>query len=214
MIEWFGPVIREAYGGAESGTISSISTEEWLRKPGSVGRPFEQFEAVVVDDSGSPVPVGRPGRLFFRDASGQGIAYHDDPEKTAGAHLAPGVFTLGDVGHVDEDGYLFVGGRSIDMVISGGVNIYPAECERVLREHEQVLDAVVFGVPDAEMGERLVGLVVVAGAVDAVDLLAYCRDRIAHYKVPRELRVVDEIPRSLMGKVDKKALAADHVETP
>lgn len=206
MIDWFGPVLHESYGASESGIICSINSEEWLRKPGSVGRPDLQFEPLVLDDHGTPVPVGRTGRLFFRDTTGRGISYHNNPEATRQAHMAPGVFTLGDIGHVDDDGYLFVTGRSVDMVISGGVNIYPAECERVLREHDQVLDAVVFGVPDPDMGERLVGLAVVHGQATAHQLLSFCRNRIAHYKVPRELHIVPAVPRNAMGKIDKAEL--------
>jgi len=210
MIEWFGPILAEAYGASESGPICTISAAEWLERPGSAGRPGDRYEVLVLDDDDAPLPVGETGRLYFHDRTGRGITYRNDPDKTAAAHIAPGTFTLGDVGHVDEEGYVFVTGRSVDMVISGGVNIYPAECERALREHDQVLDAVVFGVPDPEMGERLVGLAVVSGDASATDLLAHCRDRIARYKVPREMHVVDEVPRNAMGKIDKAGLARRH----
>jgi long-chain acyl-CoA synthetase len=211
MIEWFGPIISEAYGASESGTICSVTSDEWLLRPGSAGRPDPRYEVLVIDDAGEPAPAGATGRLYFRDRTGQGIRYRNDPEKTAAAHIAPGVFTLGDVGHVDDEGYVFVTGRSVDMVISGGVNIYPAESERAMREHDQVLDAVVFGVPDPDMGERLVGLAVVGGDATAAELLAHCRDRIAHYKVPRELHVVTSVPRNAMGKIDKAALTRRYV---
>jgi long-chain acyl-CoA synthetase len=212
MIDWFGPILAEAYGASESGPICTITAEEWLARPGSAGRPSERYEVLVLDDHDEPLPVGATGRLYFRDATGRGIRYRNDPEKTAAAHIAPGVFTLGDVGHVDEEGYVYVTGRSVDMVISGGVNIYPAESERVLREHDQVLDVVVFGVPDPEMGERLVGLAVVSGDATAADLLSHCRERIAHYKVPKELHVVDEMPRNAMGKIDKAGLARRYAD--
>ena len=144
--------------------------------------------------------------MYFEDATGRGIRYHNDPEKTKAAHLRPGVFTLGDMGHVDADGYLYVTGRVIDMVISGGVNIYPAECERVLSSHPAVKDVAVFGQPDDEMGERLVGLVSTLDEVTAPEsLISFCRRSIAGYKVPRQLVLVPEIPRSAMGKVDKAA---------
>jgi long-chain acyl-CoA synthetase len=212
MIDWFGPILQQAYGASESGPICTITSPEWLERPGSAGRPVARYKVLVLDDADRPVPVGDTGRLFFRDSTGAGIRYRNDPDKTAAAHLEPGVFTLGDVGHVDGEGYVFVTGRSVDMVISGGVNIYPAECERVLREHDQVLDAVVFGVPDPEMGERLVGLASVTGDATAADLVAFCRDRIARYKVPREVHVVADVPRNAMGKIDKAALARRYAE--
>jgi long-chain acyl-CoA synthetase len=207
MIDWFGPIFRESYGASESGILSFLGSEEWLAKPGSVGKVQPPIELLVLDDDGAPCPAGSDGTLYFRDPTGRGIRYHNDPEKTAAAHLEPGVFTMGDRGHVEEDGYLYITGRRTDMVISGGVNIYPAECERVLVGHPAVVDAAVFGVPDDEMGERLVGVVcVVDDTVDAATLIEYCRERIAHYKVPRRLHLVDEIPRSPMGKTDKPAL--------
>ena len=128
MIEWFGPVLREAYGGTESGTICFITTKEWLTHEGSVGRVQPPFRPLVVAEDGSLCAPGEQGELFFVDETGRGIRYHDDPAKTAAAHREPGTFTLGDVGHLDEDGYLYIDGRVTDMVVSGGVNIYPAEC--------------------------------------------------------------------------------------
>jgi acyl-CoA synthetase (AMP-forming)/AMP-acid ligase II len=208
MIEWFGPVLREAYGGSESGIISYITSEDWLSHPGSVGRVQAPFRAVVLDEGGAPCPPDRNGELYFEDATGRGIRYHNDPEKTGAAHLRPGVFTLGDMGHVDADGYLYITGRVIDMVISGGVNIYPAECERVLSSHPAVKDVAVFGRPDDDLGERLVGLVSMTDDdTTAESLISFCRRSIAAYKVPKQLVVVPEIPRSAMGKVDKGAAA-------
>jgi long-chain acyl-CoA synthetase len=212
IIEWFGPVIREAYGASESGIISYITSDDWLRHPGSVGRAQPRFRPLVLDEDGSPVPPGQDGVLYFEDSTGQGIRYHNDAEKTVAAHRSPGVFTLGDVGHVDAEGYIYVGGRVTDMVISGGVNIYPAECERVLQEHPSVLDVVLFGIPDDEMGESLVGLVALkADGTTPQDLIAYCRQSIAGYKVPKQLRVVPEIQRSAVGKVDKAAARTEFI---
>lgn len=204
MIEWFGPVIREAYGASESGIISYITSEDWLQHPGSVGKASPRFRPLVLEDDGSPVPPGREGVLYFEDTSGRGIRYHNDPEKTKAAHRSPGVFTLGDVGRVDDEGYIYISGRVTDMVISGGVNIYPAECERVLLEHPAVEDVVLFGIPDDEMGESLVGLVALKGdGTTPEDLITHCRGSIAGYKVPKQLLAVPEVQRSLMGKVDK-----------
>ena len=206
IIEWFGPVVREAYGGSESGIISYITSEDWLSHPGSVGHVQAPFGALVLDEGGSPCTPGQSGQLYFEDATGRGIRYHNDPEKTEAAHLRPGVFTLGDLGHVDADGYLYITGRVIDMVISGGVNIYPAECERILSAHPAVKDVALFGRPDDDMGEQLVGLVsALDGDTTPESLLTFCRRSIAAYKVPKELVLVPEIPRSAMGKVDKAA---------
>jgi long-chain acyl-CoA synthetase len=206
MIDWFGPVLREAYGASESGIISYINSDDWLAHLGSVGRVSAPFRALVLDEHGSHCPPGEDGQLYFEDESGRGIRYYNDPDKTAAAHLKPGVFTLGDVGHMDTGGYLYITGRMTDMVISGGVNIYPAECERVLNSHPGVKDVALFGQPDDEMGERLVGLVTTADpGVTADNLIDYCRKAIAAYKVPKQLVVVPEVPRSAMGKVDTAA---------
>ena len=206
MIEWFGPVLREAYGGSESGIISYITSEDWLSHPGSVGKVQAPFRPLVLDEGGAPCPPDRNGELYFEDATGRGIRYHNDPEKTGAAHLRPGVFTLGDTGHVDADGYLYITGRVTDMVISGGVNIYPAECERVLSSHPAVKDIAVFGRPDDDLGERLVGLVSTRdGDTTAESLISFCRRSLAAYKLPKQLVVVPEIPRTAMGKIDKEA---------
>ena len=210
MIRWFGPVFRESYGATESGILTVITSDEWLRKPGSVGRPVPPFEVLVVDEAGVPVPTGSEGRLYFHEPSGRGIEYLDAPEKSAAAHLAPGLFTLGEVGYVDCDGYVYITDRFSDMVVSGGVNIYPAECERVLLEHPAVADAAVYGVADPETGERLSGAVVVRDReVSAAQLIEHCRARLAHYKVPRTLHIVAELPRSAMGKLEKRRLRSE-----
>jgi long-chain acyl-CoA synthetase len=208
MIEWWGPVFLEVYGGSEVGVLCSISSPEWLDHPGSVGRPRDQFSALVVDDDGAALPPGREGRLYFRDATGRGIVYRNDPAKTAAAHLEPGVFTLGEVGYVDEDGYVFITDRFSDMVVSGGVNLYPAEAEQVLVEHPQVADVACIGVPDAEMGERLVALVVCTAGdpPEPEAVLAWCRERLSHFKCPREVRFVADLARDPMGKLNKRRL--------
>ena len=212
MIDWFGPVFLETYGASESGIISRIRSEEWVQHPGSVGRVNPPFHPLVLTEEGEPCPPGTDGVLYFADDTGRGIRYYKDPEKTAAAHRAPGTFTLGDVGHLDSDGYLYITGRVTDMVISGGVNIYPAECERVLAHHPSVRDVALFGVTDEEMGERLVGLVSVRDEATTDDLIAFCREAIAGYKVPRHLVAVDEVPRSAMGKVDKAAARRTYLE--
>jgi long-chain acyl-CoA synthetase len=208
MIEWWGPVLSESYGGTESGTVCSINSTDWLAHPGSVGRAVAPFEALVVDDAGEELPPNTEGRLYFRDTTGRGIVYEGDSQKTADAHIAPGVFTLGEIGYIDEDGFVFITDRFSDMVVSGGVNIYPAEAEQALERHPDVADVVCVGLPDDEMGERLVAVVQLApGAVaDAQSLSAWCRETLAGYKCPKEFRFVDEIDRNPMGKIDKRVL--------
>ena len=214
MIEWWGPIFTESYGGTESGTVCSIDSTEWLAHPGSVGRSVPPFEALVVDDDGTPLPADAEGRLYFRDTTGRGIVYEGDPEKTAAAHLARGVFTLGEIGHIDHDGYVFITDRFSDMVVSGGVNIYPAEVEQVLVQHEDVVDAACIGLPDHEMGERLIALVQARpdAQVAPGDLSAWCRERLAGYKCPKEFRFVTEVPRNPLGKIDKKSLRSSLLE--
>lgn len=211
MIEWWGPVFVEVYGASEAGSVCVIGSQEWLERPGSVGRPIPPFEAYVVDDEGRPVPPGTEGRLYFRDPTGRGVLYEDDPGKTAAAHLEPGVFTLGEIGYVDADGYVFVTDRFSDMVVSGGVNIYPAEAEKVLFQHPAVVDAACVGVPDEEMGEQLKAIVVSRDPdLTGEALIAFCRDRLTHYKCPRSVDFVAELPRTAMGKLSKRELRAPY----
>ena len=209
MIDWFGPVLMEAYGGTESGTTNMISSEEWLQKPGSVGKTLPPFELVVVGEDGQDLPRGGVGQLYFRDTTGRGIIYHNDAEKTAAAHLRPGVFTLGEVGYVDEDGYVFITDRVSDMIVSGGVNIYPAETEQVLIRHPEVADVAVIGVPNETMGEEVKALVMARDpkhppTPEALD--AFARQYLAGYKCPRSYDVVADLGRNAMGKVNKRDL--------
>lgn len=215
MIDWFGPILSDAYGATEVGTICSISSAEWLEHPGSVGRCLPPFSAVVVDDNGQALPAGSEGRLFFEDATGRGIVYPNDPVKTAAAHLRPGVFTIGEIGYVDDDGYVYITDRFSDMIVSGGVNIYPAESEQVLIAHPQVGDVAVIGVPDADMGEAVKALVVAADPADPPDpeaLIALCRQHLAGYKCPRTIDLVESVGRTAMGKINKKSLRAPYWE--
>ena len=208
MIGWWGPVLSESYGGTESGTVCSINSTDWLAHPGSVGRSVAPFEALVVDERGNELGANTEGRLYFRDTTGRGIVYEGDPQKTAEAHLSPGVFTLGEIGKIDDDGFVYITDRFSDMVVSGGVNIYPAEAEQLLIRHPAVADVACVGVPDAEMGERMIALVQLqpGATVTADELGVWCRAELAGYKCPKELRFVDEVPRNPMGKIDKQAL--------
>ena len=209
MIDWFGPVLLESYGGSESGTLCRITSSEWLQHPGSVGRVVEPFRLVVVDEEGNELGVGQTGVLAFEAPEGYGVTYHNDPEKTAKAYVRPGAFTLGDMGHVDENGFVFITDRLSDMVVSGGVNLYPSESEQVLRTHPGVADVAVVGIPHPDLGEQLLAIVVPADPAappSADDLQVFCRDRLSSYKIPRRYEYVAELPRNEMQKVDKKAL--------
>lgn len=209
MIEWFGPVLMEAYGATEAGSTNMISSEEWLLKPGSVGKTLPPFELVVVSDEGEILGPNQTGQLYFRDTTGRGVLYHNDEAKTASVHREPGVFTLGEIGHYDDDGYVFITDRSSDMIVSGGVNIYPAETEQVLIEHPAVSDVAVVGAPNAEMGEEVKAVIVLKDpSVEPsfAELDAFCRARLAGYKCPRSYDFSPDIGRNAMGKVNKREL--------
>jgi long-chain acyl-CoA synthetase len=211
MIDWFGPVVTEYYGATEGAIISTIDAETWLAKPGSLGRPLPHIEAIVIREDGARAGPGEEGQLYFRNQSGSDFEYHKDPEKTAAAHLEPGVFSFGDVGYVDADGHLFMSDRKIDMVISGGVNIYPAEIEGVLVTHPAVADAAVFGVPHPEFGEEVKAAVELVDASSASDelaeqLIAHCRGHLAGYKAPRSIDFEAALPRHPTGKLYKRLL--------
>ncbi len=215
MIEWWGPVLHETYAASDAGIGTLISSTEWLARPGSVGRASPFTEILIVDDDGHELPPGEPGTIYFRNRLGGDVSYHNDPAKTASAHLAPGVVTVGDVGHLDGDGYLFLSDRKIDMIISGGVNIYPAEIEAHLSSHPSVLDAAVFGVPDDEFGEQVKAAVLLVDGVEpddhvAAELTAFCRRSLAGYKVPRSFDFPDEFPRTETGKLLKRVLRAPY----
>jgi acyl-CoA synthetase (AMP-forming)/AMP-acid ligase II len=209
MIEWWGPVFNDAYGASEVGTTCFITSEEWLQHPGSVGKARPPFTALILDEDNNELPPGEEGRLFFRDATGRGVVYHNAPEKSAAAHVAPGVFTLGEIAYMDAEGYVYITDRFSDMVVSGGVNIYPAEAELVLIEHPQVLDVACIGVPHPEMGEELKALAIPVDTdhkPDAGEIIAWCRDRLSHYKCPRSLDFVEDLGRNTMGKINKRKL--------
>ena len=209
MIEWWGPVFNDAYGASEVGTTCMITSEEWLAHPGSVGKALPPFTAMILDDDGNPLGPNEEGQLYFEDETGRGVVYHNDPEKSAAAHIRPGVFTLGEIAYMDEDGYVYITDRFSDMVVSGGVNLYPAEAEQVLIEHPAILDVACIGIPHPEMGEELKALAIPKGdPVDAGEVLNWCRDQLSHYKCPRSLDWVDDLGRNTMGKINKRKLRA------
>ena len=217
MLDWWGPVVSEYYGGTEGGFLTLISGDDWLERPGSLGRPVDNIEIQVLDDDGRQCPPGTPGQIWFRSLLGTDFEYHNDAEKTEAAHRRGGFGTLGDVGYLDEGGFLYLSDRKIDMVISGGVNIYPAEIEKVLHHHPAVADVAVFGVPDAEMGESVAAAVELVPGTEGTDalrdeLLDHCHEHLARYKAPRVIEFHDELPRTATGKLLKRQLRAPHWE--
>ncbi|WP_433472896.1 AMP-binding protein [Spirillospora sp. CA-142024] len=211
MIDWLGPIVSEYYGSTEASVNSVITAPEWLERPGSVGRPLPTTEVHILREDGEPAGPGERGQIYFRYTSGDDVEYWGDEEKTRSVHRAGGLFTTGDVGYLDEDGYLFLADRVIDMIISGGVNIYPAEIEGVLITHPSVRDVAVFGVPDEEFGEQVKAAVELGdGAVpsDALagELIEHVRGSLAGYKAPRSIDFVERMPRTPTGKLYKRLL--------
>jgi long-chain acyl-CoA synthetase len=194
------------YFGASEGGGTVISPQEWLEHPGSVGRPFPGNEFQIVDDNGNVLPPGEVGTIFAKPAASS-FEYHNDPEKTASSHRGEW-FTVGDAGYLDDDGYLYLTDRKSDMVISGGVNIYPREIEDALHQHPEVVDCAVLGVPDDDWGEVLYAVVQrpAGSTLDADGVVAWCREKLADYKRPRVVEFVDELPRDPNGKVRKPKL--------
>lgn len=206
MIDWFGPVFTEAYGSTEAGTVTTIDSTQWLAHPGSVGKALPGCELSIRDDDGAVLPTGESGLVCVRSTTGHRPRYHGDPAKTRRSYVADGVFALGEIGYLDEKGYLYLTDRASDMVVSGGVNVYPAESEAVLRTHPAVRDVAVIGIPHHDLGEQLCALVAADPDTDAADLVAWCRDRLAHYKCPSLIELVDFDLRSAMGKINKRWL--------
>jgi long-chain acyl-CoA synthetase len=205
MLEWWGPVIYEFYSSSEGGG-TSVSPTDWLARPGTVGRPWPGASIKILAPDGSECASGEVGEICLRNSDS--FEYLGDPEKTAGSRRGE-YFTVGDVGWMDEEGWLFIADRRADLILSGGVNVYPAEVESVLLEHPLVDDAAVVGVPDADLGQRVAALVQPTVDLSAADLpadvLTFCRDRLSRVKVPR-LVVVGTVPRNAAGKVDRKAV--------
>lgn len=206
MIAWLGPIIWE-YLASTEGMVSQVDSKEWLAKPGTVGRPAPGVTVHILDD-GVEVPTGEPGTIYFGvPGEAPTFEYHHDPEKTAASRHG-NLVTAGDYGYFDEDGYLFLLDRRTDLIISGGVNIYPAEIEQQLITHPAVNDVAVIGVPDPEWGQRVVAVVQpVAGAeVDPAQLIEHCAAHLASFKCPRHIEFVADFPRTETGKVRRRVL--------
>lgn len=211
MIDWWGPILWEYYAGTEANGATRITSKEWLERPGSVGRASVGI-LHICDDEGTELPSGEAGTIYF-EREAMTFAYHNDPEKTRAAQHPhhPNWSTLGDVGYVDADGYLYLTDRKAFMIISGGVNIYPQAIEDALILHPQVADVAVFGVPNDEMGEEVKAVIELApggAASDALaqELIAYTRERVAAYMVPRSIDFIEKMPRLPTGKLYKRAL--------
>jgi acyl-CoA synthetase (AMP-forming)/AMP-acid ligase II len=216
MIDWWGPIIHEYYGGTEGNGMTRIDSAEWLAHPGSVGKPIIGV-LHISDEDGRDLPAGEPGIIYFERET-MPFAYYKDPERTrASQHpLHQNWSTLGDVGYLDAEGYLYLTDRKAFMIISGGVNIYPREIEDRLVGHPAVRDVAVFGLPDSDMGEQVKAVVELmdgytASDALAADLIAYARSHLAHYKVPKSVDFVDALPRLPTGKLYKQGLRAKYL---
>jgi long-chain acyl-CoA synthetase len=212
MIDWLGPKLIEFYAGSEGAGMTVITSPEWLTHEGSVGKAALGTLHIVGAD-GQDLPPGEVGTVFFEGAGT--FEYHNDPEKTASAFNEKGWATLGDLGSVDEEGYLYLADRRTDLIISGGVNIYPAEVEDALVMHPAVADVAVIGVPDEEMGQQVKAVVqLVAGQQPGPDLVeqlqTHSRERLAGFKRPRDIVFVDELPRLPTGKLLRRRVREEH----
>lgn len=208
MIDWWGPIVDEYYASSEAIGATVIFAEDWLTHPGSVGKPMNGL-VHILDEDGKELPPGQAGEIFFE--GGADFEYLNDAEKTASSRESHGWKTVGDIGYVDEDGYLYLTDRRHHMIISGGVNIYPQEAENMLVVHPKVMDAAVFGIPDDEMGQSVKGVVQTVDPADATpefaeELLGWLRERLTHYKCPRTISFEAELPRTDTGKLYKQGL--------
>jgi long-chain acyl-CoA synthetase len=208
MMSWWGPVLYEYYAGTEGNGMTFITPQEWLKKKGSVGKPIYGV-LHICDDAGNELPSNTEGGVYFSDS--REFIYHNSPDKTEQSRNAKGWSTLGDIGYVDGDGYLFLTDRKAFMIISGGVNIYPQEIENLLVTHPKVMDAAVFGAPDEEMGEKVVAVVQPVDWNDvskglSTELNTFARAHLSHVKVPRRIDFVQELPRHPNGKLYKRLL--------
>ncbi len=209
MLEWWGPVIYEYYGATEGGG-TLVRPEEWLRHPGTVGRPWPEAEVKILDDDGGEVPVGEQGIVYMKLSPAASFEYKDDKEKTR-KNRRGNFFTVGDIGYLNEEGYLFLCDRKIDMIISGGANIYPAEIENVLIQHPRVVDVAVFGIPHDDWGEEIKAVVQLedggsGSASLSEEILSFCTERLAKMKLPRSIDYMAELPRDPNGKLYKRRL--------
>jgi acyl-CoA synthetase (AMP-forming)/AMP-acid ligase II len=211
MLQWWGPIIHEYYGGTEFNGTTYVNSQDWLRHPGTVGRPI-RGSVHICDETGDELPVGESGLIYFESAR-KPFEYYKAPEQTGVARhpRQPSWTTLFDVGRVDEDGFLYLTDRATFMIVSGGVNIYPQEIEDCLIMNPEVADVAVFGVPNDEFGEEVKAVVqpadgVTGGSRLEHDLIEYCRHRLSHFKCPRSIDFATELPREPTGKLYKRRI--------
>jgi acyl-CoA synthetase (AMP-forming)/AMP-acid ligase II len=204
MMAWWGPILWEYYAGSEGVGTTVISPQDWLCRPGSVGRPVNGVRLHICAEDGTELPPGETGGIRFEGAPR--FAYHNAPEKTAACYDARGWATLGDLGWVDGAGWLYLSDRRADLILSGGVNLYPAEIEAALAQHPGVAEVAVVGIPHAEMGEQAHAVIVPRGTPTAAELDAHCRPLLAGPKRPRSYEFVAELPRSEAGKLLRRVL--------
>jgi long-chain acyl-CoA synthetase len=209
MLDWWGPVVDEYYGSTEGGGTLATA-QDWLSRPGTVGRPWPDSEVAIFDADGNRVLEPNTVGNVYMAMGSRPFEYYKDAGKTRASRIGD-FFTVGDVGYLDADGWLFLRGRGTEVIISGGVNIYPAEIEGVLLAHPAVRDAAVFGIPHADWGEQVKAVIELAETVrpseeTAADILAFCAGKLARYKTPRSIDFIDEMPRDPNGKLYKRRL--------
>ena len=215
IMDWWGPVLYEYYGSTESTIAFSVKPHDWLARPGTVGRPAPGFEARILGERGEELPAGEQGMIYFKSVMA-GFQYRKDPAKTA-ASMRGEWYAPGDIGFMDKDGFLFLCDRRTDLIVSGGVNIYPAEIEAALLEHPAVADVAVIGVPDEEWGHNVVALVqlaegVTSGPALTAELIEHCGPRIARFKHPKVIEYREELPRTPTGKLSRSRVRQEYLD--
>lgn len=216
MMDWLGPIIHEYYAATEGGGGFFVSPEEWLSKPGTVGKAPPSADNIIVDDDGERSPQGEVGTIYFKAPESGRFVYFKDEEKTSKSYMGE-YFTLGDMGYFDEDGYLFLTGRSAETIISGGVNIYPQETDDILLKHAAVADVCTVGVPSDEWGEEVKSVVLLKDGLEGADdlkeeLIRFAREGLPAFKSPRSIDFVDELPRLPSGKIQRRLVRAPYWE--
>lgn len=211
MINWWGPILVDAYGSSEIGVVTLITSEEWLERPGSVGKPIPSLTLQIVNEDNEEVPVGETGSIFITSLTDLDISYLHDDEKTASVHRGEKQFTIGDVGYVDDAGYLFLVDRRVDMINSGGVNIYPAEIESAALLHPAIEDIGVFGIPNEDWGQEVKAAVQLREGVQGSraleeELKSFLATKLANYKVPKSIDFIRNMPRYSNGKLHRREL--------